>query len=463
MVDILQNHPYVTVEKIMYLLENIGLEWVADELYAELLLERGKLPIEEYIQEESEILISRLLDEDIGKERVHEISKIVASSRQVAKEAWKRQMVRKSKAAAQEVKMIQEDIITLYKDIDHFLSKKEGLNGREFDTATSEIDFVNPQNSRQCNIRMLSEKVRLLSQCLDQIIEEHQKLVEERGACYELLGYSPDDGSLEEVLKGTLRRASNELGRQINEVTDKGHLAVSLEDQIRQLRKAMGTQISFKNVEIEQMQRAARQREDEIKKVKKILNTTNHEKDIMGAQVEYWKQRCEVLEKTKRLGYYYLSWYDNVKGRKSEPGLDSSKGKMYYDPETMYFSKNGKITLRDGFKGLPPLDEKVAVAAKGNVNGLEPMKKSESQPALGKVSILNKTTKSSKPGVLNTSLGLSSGLSGSRGTSEWRKGSGRSIATESSISLDSLNGAEPSHCRCCPRCCVEAPSHTFSA
>lgn len=50
-------------EKLCFLFERRGLDWVADELKAELLWERGKLPVETYIREEATVLVAGIIPE----------------------------------------------------------------------------------------------------------------------------------------------------------------------------------------------------------------------------------------------------------------------------------------------------------------------------------------------------------------------------------------------------------------
>ena len=78
--------PTLTHERLCFLFERKGLDWVADELKAELLWERGKLPVEGYIRQEALMLVAKT-EPDLGLSEGHKqkLIEAIAAKIQVKK------------------------------------------------------------------------------------------------------------------------------------------------------------------------------------------------------------------------------------------------------------------------------------------------------------------------------------------------------------------------------------------
>ena len=58
------------------------------------------------------------------------------------------------------------------------------------------------------------------------------------------------------------------------------------------------------------LQTLARQREERIRQLERLLMESTTNLDEQKGEVAKWTKRCEILEKTRRLGYYYPKWQD---------------------------------------------------------------------------------------------------------------------------------------------------------
>ena len=210
------------------------------------------------------------------------------------------------------------------------------------DTATQKADRDNRQKpllTRNASVRQLAVQIREMSETLDQMMEDQRQLKEERDTCYALLGYNPVDGQLNNILETTLAEISKEIGfAKANDESNEQRIE-ELHEQVRMLRREMSKP---KNV-MEEPPPSRNETPQENRDLKQEL-------ELLQAQAEYWQRRCDVLEKTRRLGYYYVSLVNGVRFHQPNALQNDRKlsnSMVTYDPEDMEL-QNGQLLFREG-------------------------------------------------------------------------------------------------------------------
>lgn len=226
-------------------------------------------------------------------------------SYQVYKEAGRKQAARRKKDILSEVNILHDDVSRITQDIEEFVNRRDLLNtARDLETKDSETDEnnMNPNPSNRPEVvAKLSKKVKGMSKMMDAILDDQDILLKERKKCFEILGYgdsavtSEDSGdeetipfskqSLNNLLQESLSRVSNELGQSKSEVTSGKQMTSTLESQVKDLRKEFGKQLSHKSLQIENQQRNIKENADTIKQLQRMLETSNHDRDVTHAKV----------------------------------------------------------------------------------------------------------------------------------------------------------------------------------
>ena len=342
LLTVLEQSNETTFSKLCFMLEQYGHDWVADELHSDLQWEMGKMELDEYVLQEANYFANTLLGEHgfLDVRRQADLTHVIASRHQVAKEAWKRQTIRRSQKSGLEFKALQQDLISMLTEIDTYLSIREWNIGKIPQDQPPALTSTAAGPNYNATVRMLQGRIMMLRQVLENINGEHNRLVEERNRCYEIIGSEPEDGPLDDTLHAALNKVSMELGESKTQVSSKYKHISSLDGQVRNLRKELSSQVSQKVTQLEYLQRSIRQTEKSLKDVRQDLLDMTKKRDIFKAQVDYWKQRCEILEKTRRLGYYYLSKVSEPRALKANTPSSPSKRYLYYDPELLEVEGN---------------------------------------------------------------------------------------------------------------------------
>ena len=368
--------------KVAFMLEQSGYSWVADEIHTDLQWEKGKLELEPYIYQEAEYMANTLLGDRgfIDVSRKGDLTRSIASRHQVAKEAWKRQSQRKTQRVVEELETVQKDVLKMFEEVDDFLrvkdkgkaklngsekpltkgleksSSKEGDSGTGATGATgrghasksgdSKGKATGKKSAKETGamdygmaVRMLQDKISTLNKVLENEIDQHERLLSERKKCYDILGGEPSDGPLDQILQNELSKFSKELGQSTNESETKKKQVSSLDKQVRGLKQDLSSQISQKNVQLEQIHRSLKQTERMLQNSREDTTDMARKRDIYKKQVDYWKERCELLEKTRRLGYYHISKVGQPVSLASAPA-SHAKRPVYYDPELLEVQDN---------------------------------------------------------------------------------------------------------------------------
>ena len=218
-------------------------------------------------------------------------------------------------------------------------------------------------------VRLLSQKIRHLSNMLEKVISEQNKLEKDRLECYKVIGCENTDfnsTSLSWLLQSKLDNLTKELGDAKNLADGCRKNNVNLNKQIAQLKHELEKHILRKNIEME------KEATDET--LSKRNDSLIHEKATLSSQLNYWRHRCEVLEKARRLGYYYVSWLDGLR----PSGLQAP---VNTDPITRSLTMVAEpdlVVMRDGsISALPRISPHASTihrqksSVTGNSNGVK--------------------------------------------------------------------------------------------
>lgn len=349
-----------TLTKIIYMLEQTGYDWVADEIHADLQWEKGKVRIEDYIMQEAVYFANTLLSDRgfVDLSRKDDLSVIIASRHQVAKEAWKRQMTRKSERAKGELHSVQKDVMKMFQDVDRVLIDKDKwrIKGETEKEKERKKKKRAAAEEYSMSVKLLQERIDNLQQMLDNVISEYDKLMEERKACYGIVGAEPEEGSLSVVLNNMLKRVTKEIGQNSDDSNLKKNQINSLDKEVKALKKDLASQLSNKNQQITTLHRSMLTAERDLKDSLENLADMTRKRDIYKAQTDYWKERTEILEKTRRLGYYHFSrMHQPIPMKQDLPGTKTGTA-LYYDPQLL--EAEGNIVYIKGDSNVrPPVAE----------------------------------------------------------------------------------------------------------
>lgn len=131
---------------------------------------------------------------------------------------------------------------------------------------------------------------------------------------------------LDIVLDDALRRAAEKASQHQVEATVSDKLATSLDLRLKRTQRDMDRELTEKERHIVYIESVLRQRESTIRALEKQTMETKAKLEELEYEMESWRKRCELIEKTRRLGYYFPGWYDKLHYNNSE-GIEYDRKK----------------------------------------------------------------------------------------------------------------------------------------
>lgn len=298
---------------LMDILTESGHGWIAQEMRVELVAEKGHLEIEEYVYQEAGFIVQRQFagSRRIPQPDLKEIQLILAMRYQVAKDSWYEQMVKLHEDLKDSVdwKWKQNSKMKdLSQNIAAFLKlQKNNINEYAHDSATDldlTRDDLDPEGKRRDYSILLERSVSTMLEVLSRLILDKERMIEEKDRCLKVLKISKPCPQLDVALQDALLKAAEELVQSRSQATVSTSKAQSAEGKLKKLKVETDQMLAEQQQKLMYWESLALQREDRIMRLDRQLADAEQKRVDADEQVQRWKQKCFLLEKTRRLGYY---------------------------------------------------------------------------------------------------------------------------------------------------------------
>ncbi|ELU08358.1 hypothetical protein CAPTEDRAFT_213260 [Capitella teleta] len=289
--------------KICFLFQQLDHEWVAEELRLELLLDKGWLEMDAYLGRESRVLAIRVI-ENVGKLDMNreeklkletEIQAALNGRYQVAKNTWKQVCSRKQSRLTGEKMAIKEDITEMSHKLAGFGHRDE-VEGCDEQGGSSSLSEA---------LSFMSQEIGKLETSWKTLEKDNNSLLQEQKLCLQLLGSSNETVDLHEALRDVISKCNGEIHRTKAEVQDKREATRTLDQQIRALRQQTTRQLKEKEAQIDSLLKEKSESKTEAENYVQFIRKLKASNRQTEVEINHWKQKCDVLEKTRRLGYFY--------------------------------------------------------------------------------------------------------------------------------------------------------------
>ncbi|KAK2175945.1 hypothetical protein NP493_695g01044 [Ridgeia piscesae] len=309
-------------EPMRQILVELGHKWLADEMRADVMAERGDLEIEEYVYREAGSLVHQHFG---GSKRVSEVDKkefqmLIARRYQAAKEACHSQLYTEQRKLA----AVMEEKRQLNRKLKHMLEKlttfqrvqKARLTGLAHDLDTPS-DLIRGDNDPDCSkvdySGQLEETLEAMLATVSSLLLQKENMSDERRRCIQLLDVPPAvAGHMDVVLEDALERATHDIVKSKRDAKLSDRLAQALESRMRQLTVDADRRLMGMEQETQRTKSELRRAEEKARKLEAELVTTQQRAGETEDELQRWRVRCDLLEKSRRLGYYHPGWYDKL-------------------------------------------------------------------------------------------------------------------------------------------------------
>ncbi|CAD5121872.1 DgyrCDS10335 [Dimorphilus gyrociliatus] len=321
-------------DKICQLLIDEKQDWLADEIKAYVLSQKGEILVEDYVMREA---ASDVHKEFGSSRRVSErdkkgIEAIIAERHQSTKEAWSisiRSLRQQLDDLRNERWKDSTKINELTEKIDIYLRiQKNRINNEAHDTQRP----LNPDSSTtDNNLDKLECQVDILLKSISRILFDNENYLDERKRIIELLDLNKGVTKLDMYVAEALERAKTAADKKDSQARVSNEAALSFQSQLKSFKIDADRQLEEKLRNEKYLKTLNEQRRRNAEGLQKLLLSERHRIKELEEDVNKWKAKCEQLEKTRRLGYHYPGWYNVVykscemNKRGSMPSINRSK------------------------------------------------------------------------------------------------------------------------------------------
>ncbi|KAK2175946.1 hypothetical protein NP493_695g01047 [Ridgeia piscesae] len=326
-------------EAISQILVDQGHAWLADEIHADVLAERGRLAIDEYVAREAGVFVGQHLGlptmlSDMDKKR---IQYLIALRFQTAKEAYRLGQERhlaELEHREESEHALRDRIDELLTTITVFLKVKapeDPVNNRlltmtpscdnirrasfsSHDTTSGRVDgSVSSQDGRQLSsIRCLQSAVEDLLGIISTTSAEKESLVTERKRVCHLLNIDNPVASMDVVVKDAVDKASEDLATNVRELALHDKMARSLESRVKSVKGNAERHVAVLQKQVVFLESSADKKGAIIEELNRELRDVRGKKEVALDELGKWRSRCQLLEGTRHLGYYHPGWFDDL-------------------------------------------------------------------------------------------------------------------------------------------------------
>ncbi|KAK2142541.1 hypothetical protein LSH36_940g00031 [Paralvinella palmiformis] len=302
------------------LLEIGSTSWLKSELVAEVKAERGEMKIDDYIDRECGLLVykefgnCKRLSEGQKKDMQH----LVAKKTQCTKEAWRSQLVKTEEALAYENELNREKdehIGTLIDRISEFVRincSRLHTIGRRC-SSTSSMSTVrevtqncsDEENGNRPFLERLDELIDNLQNLISVVLFERDGLLEERHRSFHLLSVTEPAAKLDREIELALHDADRRLEESQREVEHYESKIRALESELSADRIKWQREVEQRDITIRTLRGHLDKCHDKIRDLNEMMENLQQELANTKDELAKYRNKAELLEKNRRLGYAY--------------------------------------------------------------------------------------------------------------------------------------------------------------
>lgn len=300
---------------LMEVLTEGGHGWIAGEMKIELLAEKAKLELEEYVYREAGVVVQRQFSGNtrLAPSDYKEIQLLLGMRYQVAKDSWYEQMVtvHDDLKQALDSKCVQNDKMKgLAQHISAFIKlQKSSLNEYAHEMVDTDVDLfrddLDPENKKKDYYHILQKAVNHLLEVLSKLILEKENLLDEKDACAKVLKLKRPIPQLAFAIEEALVKATEDSVRLRSQYNLSDSLAQTLEAKLKTLKIDSDRQLADQQEKLMYWESLALQREERIMRLDGQLSEAEQKRVETDQEANKWRNNCMMLEKTRRLGYYH--------------------------------------------------------------------------------------------------------------------------------------------------------------
>lgn len=255
--------------------------WLADELYADLLAEKGDLEVEEYVYRECGMICHKYFGRSkrVSETDKKEIQTILAMRYQAAKEAWRRQLEKSEMARQEAIHARNKEngrMRELADKIESYMRVEKpriSKYGHDMLTALEQTrGNMDPNNDKQDYFPLAAQAVDNTLRLISAITFEKESRDNERQRCLSILNISRPQVELDIVLESAMQRAAEDIVRSKQESDLSDKLASTLDSRLKIMKRETDQDLHDKEKHVLQLEQVIRNKDSHIK----------HQEDMIG-------------------------------------------------------------------------------------------------------------------------------------------------------------------------------------
>lgn len=287
---------------------------ISEELRVELLVEQGRLEVEDVIKKEA----SQIIYKHFGRaKRMSEREKkkmemLIAVRTQFAKEVWKRSLEKAQHAVDDLVvanRQKDEKIAEIVKKLQQYNeSQRKKLYGFARSAKTDRMPLFSRNEERKSNSgRSLLQRFEVAVQDIEHLmllcINELQSLKDEKERTLEMIAVDDPTAKLDREVELAIHRLAAQLKNSRSQIKDEEQKLKSLEDQLTLIQKQYDDEIRGRDHTIKVLAKNLEKVQDNACRLDSQLGEAKRQLQIARTELSHTKVKSRYLEKSRHLGY----------------------------------------------------------------------------------------------------------------------------------------------------------------
>lgn len=313
-----------TFNLLLDTLKDGGHSWVSQEMRVDLLAEKGQLDVEEYVHREAGVIVHRQFGQSkrISETDKKEIQLLLALRYQAAKEAWYEQMMKAQNELKEALnhKWKQNGRLKgLAEKVTAFMRIQQKRVNEHAHDVFHGVDLtredMDPESNRRDYYDVMEHYIDKVLEVLSKVLLEKENLSDERSRCLEILKIDSTMLQLDVALEDALLRAADDIFMTKEKATHSDTQAQSLDARMKSLKMETDRDLTEKQRRLMYLESVGQQKEDHIRQLEKMVTVKRVKQSDTQDELNKWKKKCQMLEKTRRLGYYNpgrYNWYTSL-------------------------------------------------------------------------------------------------------------------------------------------------------